>query len=269
MINGLLKPFSLLIINKSLIISLAKKDIISRYRGSMLGILWSFFNPLLMLGLYTFFFRFVFKAKWPDVGDTNADYAVMLFAGLVVHAFASDIISRSAGIISNNSNLVKKVVFPIEIMPWVVLISSMFHTFISLIVLYAFYLFSGGDIIWTNIFIPIVFIPMALLFTGASYFISSVGVYIRDIEQLMGTITTLLLFTSTVFFSIETIPDKIRPLIYLNPITEIVNELRNVLVYGKLPSLLSLSIYSFIGFLVFYLGYLFFIKLKKGFADIL
>lgn len=269
MIIGLFKPFSLLVTYKSLILSLAKKDIISRYRGSMLGILWSFFNPLLMLGLYTFFFRFVFKAKWPNVGDTNADYAVMLFAGLVVHALASDMLSRSAGIIANNANLVKKVVFPIEIMPWVVLASSVFHTFISLLILYAFYLLSGGDIIWANLLIPFIFIPMALLFVGFSYFISSLGVYIRDIEQLMGTITTLLLFTSTVFFSIETIPEKIRPLLYLNPITQIVNELRNVLVYGKLPSIISISIYSLISFVIFYVGFLFFIKLKKGFSDIL
>jgi lipopolysaccharide transport system permease protein len=268
-INGLIKPFSVLIKNKNLIYSLAKKDIISRYRGSFLGILWSFFNPLLMLGLYTFFFRYIFKAKWPNIGDTTADYAVMLFSGLVVHALASDILSRSSGIIANNSNLVKKVVFPIEIMPWVVLVSSTFHTLISLLILYIFYLINGGSFIWTNLFILAIFFPMMVLFTGFSYIISSIGVYIRDIEQLMGTITTLLLFTSTTFFSIETIPQRIKPLLYLNPITQIINDLRNVLVYGKMPSIESIFIYSVISFLILSLGYTFFNRVKKSFADIL
>ncbi|WP_038178861.1 ABC transporter permease [Vibrio rhizosphaerae] len=263
------KPFSILINHRYIIQSLTKKDIISRYRGSILGIMWSFFNPLLMLGLYTFFFRFVFKARWPNVGDSTADYAVMLFAGLVVHALASDIISKSSGIISRNSNLVKKVVFPIEVLPWVVLMSSLFHMLISMLVLIGFFLISGGTIQWTILFLPVVFIPMAILFMGVSWFISALSAYIKDVEQLIGTVVTFLLFTSTVFFSIDNIPNQLKPLLYINPITQIINDFRRILVYGMSPDFKLLFIYTIAALIIFWGGYNFFMKVRKGFSDIL
>ncbi|MBY7896582.1 ABC transporter permease [Vibrio fluvialis] len=268
-LKGLLKPFSLLIENKEMIYSMAKKDVIGRYRGSVLGILWSFFNPLFMLGLYTFFFRFVFKAKWPDVGDTTADYAVMLFAGLVVHAMASDMIGRSAGTIVGNANLVKKVVFPVVILPWVTLLSSLFHMLISMIVLVMFFLISGGVLQWTLLLLPLILVPLVILFMGVGWFFSALGVYLRDIEQIMGTLITFLLFTSTVFFSIDHAPSAIKPLLMLNPITQIINDLRNILVYGLLPDFASLGIYSIVAIVVFYIGFAFFNKVQRGFADVL
>jgi len=248
---------------------MAKKDVIGRYRGSVLGILWSFFNPLFMLGLYTFFFRFVFKAKWPDVGDTTADYAVMLFAGLVVHAMASDMIGRSAGTIVGNANLVKKVVFPVVILPWVTLLSSLFHMLISMLVLVMFFLISGGVLQWTLLLLPLILAPLVILFMGVGWFFSALGVYLRDIEQIMGTLITFLLFTSTVFFSIDHAPSAIKPLLMLNPITQIINDLRNILVYGVLPDFGSLGIYSIVSIVVFYIGFAFFNKVQRGFADVL
>lgn len=268
-ILAILKPFLLFIEHKGLIYSMSKKDVIGRYRGSVLGVFWSFFTPLLMLGLYTFFFRFVFRAKWPDVGDTTADYAVMLFAGLVVHAMAADMIGRSSGVIIGNANLVKKVVFPITVLPWVVLLSSMFHMFISLIVLILFFLFSGGTLQWTLLLLPVVLIPLMVFFMGVSWFFAALGVYLRDIEQVMGTLITFLLFTSTVFFSIEHAPQAIKPILLLNPITQIINDLRNILVYGFFPDFKSLGIYSVVATCVFYLGFSFFNKVKKGFSDVL
>lgn len=268
-VKKLVQPFSLFIQNKDLIISMTKKDVIGRYKGSVLGIFWSFCTPLFMLGLYTFFFRFVFNAKWPDVGDTTADYAVMLFAGLVVHAMAADMIGRSAGVIVGNVNLVKKVVFPIAVLPWVTLLSSLFHLLVSMIVLIMFFLISGGALQWTLLLFPIVILPMILMFMGLAWFFAALGVYLRDIEQVMGTLITFLLFTSTVFFSIEHAPNAIKPILLLNPITQIINDLRNILVYGFFPDFSNLSIYFGFALISFYLGYMFFNKVQKGFSDVL
>lgn len=268
-LTSIIKPFSLFFHNRGLIYSMAKKDVIGRYRGSVLGLFWSFFTPLFMLGLYTFFFRFVFKSKWPEVGDTTADYAVMLFAGLVVHAMASDMIGRSAGVIIGNVNLVTKVVFPIAVLPWVTLLSSLFHMLVSMIVLILFFLFSGGTLQWTLLLLPIVLTPLIILFMGVGWFFSALGVYLRDIEQIMGTLITFLLFTSTVFFSLEHAPQAIKPLLLLNPITQIINDLRNILVYGFLPDFTALGIYSLVAVVIFYSGFAFFNKVKKGFADVL
>lgn len=255
--------------NRFIVISMAKREVVGRYRGSILGLLWSFVNPLLMLGLYTFFFRIVFNAKWPDAGDTTADYAVMLFAGLIVHGMAAEIMSRSTGLIVGNANLVKKVLFPVEILPWVTLLAALFHAAISFLVLLCFLLVSGGSLHWSLLLLPLVLLPMVLLFLGVAWFLSALGVYIRDVEQVMGAVVTLLLFTSTVFFSIEKAPAAIRPVLLLNPITEIINNVRKVVVYGVQPDWFNLSVYAFIAIVVLHFGYYFFGKTRNGFADVL
>lgn len=248
---------------------MAKREVTGRYKGSMLGMLWSFVNPLLMLALYTFFFRYIFNAKWPDVGDTTADYAIMLFAGLIVHGMAAEILSRSTGLIVGNVNLVKKVLFPLEVLPWVVLISSLFHTAVSFLVLICFLLVSGGALHWSLLLLPVVLLPLALLFLGVAWFLSALGVYLRDVGQVMGSVVMLLLFTSTVFFSIDNAPAGIRPILLLNPITEIINSVRKVAVYGVSPDWFNLSIYLFVAIIFLQCGYYFFKKTRDGFADVL
>jgi lipopolysaccharide transport system permease protein len=269
MFRKLVSPFSGFWQNRFIVMSMARREVVGRYRGSMLGLLWSFVNPLLMLGLYTFFFRFVFNARWPDVGDTTADYAVMLFAGLIVHSMAAEIMSRSTGLIVGNANLVKKVLFPVEVLPWVTLASTLFHTAISFFVLLCFLLVSGGALHWSLLLLPLVLLPMALLFMGVAWFLSALGVYLRDVEQVMGSVVTLLLFTSTVFFSIENAPAGIRPILLLNPITEIINNVRKVVVYGVPPDWFNLSVYALIALIFMHSGYYFFQKTRNGFADVL
>ena len=262
-------PFLCFWKNRFVVMSMAKREVTGRYKGSMLGLLWSFVNPLLMLALYTFFFRFIFNAKWPDVGDTTVDYAVMLFAGLIVHGLAAEIMSRSTGLIVSNVNLVKKVLFPLEVLPWVVLVSALFHTAVSFLVLLCFLLLSGGGLHWSLLLLPMVLLPMALLFLGVAWFLSALGVYLRDVDQVMGSVVTLLLFTSTVFFSLDNVPAQIRPILLLNPITEIINSVRKVVVYGVPPDWINLSIYLLVAIILLQLGYYFFKKTRDGFADVL
>jgi len=269
MLQNFASPFSCFWQNRFIVMSMARREVTGRYRGSMLGMLWSFVNPLLMLALYTFFFKFIFNAKWPDTGDTTADYAVMLFAGLIVHGMAAEIMSRSTGLIVGNVNLVKKVLFPLEVLPWVVLVSTLFHTAISFFVLICFILASGGALHWSLLLLPMVLLPMALLFLGAAWFLSALGVYLRDVEQVMGSVVTLLLFSSTVFFSIDSAPAAIRPILLFNPITEIINSVRKVVVYGVSPDWFNLSVYFLIAIIFLQCGYYFFRKTRDGFADVL
>lgn len=269
MFQEIVSPFTCAWKNRFIVFSMARREVIGRYRGSVLGLLWSFLNPLLMLALYTFFFRYIFNAKWPEVGDTTADYAVMLFAGLIVHGMAAEIMTRSTGLIVGNANLVKKLLFPVEVLPWVTLLSALFHTAISFLVLLCFLIFSGGQLHWTLLLLPIVLIPMALLFLGLAWFLSALGAYLRDVEQIIGSVVTLLLFTSTVFFSIEHAPKEVRPILSLNPITEIINNVRKVVVYGVQPDWYNLAVYALVAAVFMQCGYYFFKKTSDGFGDIL
>jgi lipopolysaccharide transport system permease protein len=269
MFRELLAPYACAWKNRFIVLSMAKREVIGRYRGSALGLLWSFVNPLLMLALYTFFFRYIFNAKWPQVGDTTADYAIMLFAGLIVHGMAAEIMSRSTGLIVGNANLVKKLLFPIEVLPWVTLLSALFHTAVSFLVLLCFLLFSGGHLHWSLLMLPLVLTPMALLFLGIAWFLSALGVYFRDVEQVIGSLVVLLLFTSTVFFSIENAPEEIRPILLLNPITEIINSVRKVVVYGVSPDWYNLAVYGIVAVTFMQVGWYFFKKTRNGFGDVL
>ena len=255
--------------HKSLVKSLVQREVVGRYRGSMLGFLWSFLNPLFMLALYTFFFQHIMKAKWGAGDESTAGFATMLFAGLVVHGLAAEVLARSTGLITNNVNYVKKVVFPLEILPWTTLISAVFHGVISLLVLVGFSLFSGNDLHWTIILVPLVLLPFCVFLLGCAWFICSLGVYFRDIEQMMGSLLTLLLFTSSAFFSVENAPEILRPFLMLNPLTIIIDAVRDVVIIGRAPNWFLLGCYSSVSLVIFYLGFFWFEKTKKGFADVL
>ncbi len=269
MIRRVLTPFTCLWANRVLAQNLVKRDISGRYKGSFLGVFWSFVNPLFLLALYTFVFKFVFKAKWPDVGDTTADFSIMLFAGLIVHSMAAEVLGRSCSLIMENPNFVKKVIFPLEILPWTTVISAVFHTSIGFLVLLCFLLFSGGSLSLTVLLVPFVLLPYALFLLGCSWFLAGLGVYLRDVQQLMGSFITLLLFTSTAFFSFEHAPEVIRPFLYLNPLSQIIEGMRDVVIYGRLPDLVAMAVYYLFSLIFMCFGFIWFQKTRKGFADVM
>ena len=249
---------------------MAWREIIGRYKGSIMGLCWSFINPVLMLTVYTFVFSVVFKAKWGIGGEeSKTSFALVLFVGLIVHGFLSEVLNRAPNLILNNVNYVKKVVFPLEILPAISLATAFFHSAISLIVLLIATIVINGSLPWTIVFIPFVLLPFATLVLGLAWMLSSLGVYIRDIGQTIGIITTVMLFLAPVFYPLSAMPEKYHPFILANPLTFIIAQSREVLIFGHLPNLSGLAIYMFIASSVAWCGYIWFQKTRAGFADVL
>ncbi|MEI6215280.1 MAG: ABC transporter permease [Desulfuromonadales bacterium] len=255
--------------NRQLITSLVRRDVIGRYRGSVLGILWSFFNPVFMLVVYTFVFSVVFNARWGGGSGSRAEFALVLFAGLLLFNLFSECITRAPSLIIQNPTYVKKVVFPLEILPWVNLGSALFHSAISLGVWLLFYAVIFGFPPLTTLLFPLLLAPLILLIMGFSWLLAALGVYLRDVAQIVGIVTTALMFLTPIFYPLSSIPESYRPLIHLNPLTFIVEQARNQLIFGKAPPWGDLAILMAISLLVAWAGFAWFQKTRKGFADVL
>jgi len=256
--------------NRQLVWQLTRRDIATRYRGSFMGMAWSFLNPLLMLAVYTFVFSVVFKARWNPSGDeSRAEFAIILFAGMIVFGLFAEIVNRAPGLIISNVNYVKKVVFPLEVLPWVSMGVVLFHSLVSLFVLLLTQLLINHYLTWTILLFPLVLLPLILTSLGLSWFLASLGVYVRDIGQLTGIITTVLMFVSAVFYPLSALPENYQSLLKLNPLVLIITESRNVLLYGHTPDWLSLGIIWLAGFFIAGAGFWWFQKTRKGFADVI
>ena len=255
--------------NRNLIKTLVKREVIGRYRGSIFGILWSFFNPVFMLIIYTFVFSVVFKSRWTGGSDSRTEFALVLFAGLIVFNLFAECFNRAPGLILANVNYVKKVVFPLEILPWVSLGSAFFHTLVSLSVWLLAYIILFGLPHATVLLMPLVILPLLLFIMGISWGLAALGVYLRDVSQLIGMATTVLMYLSPIFYPVTALPEKYRPLLMLNPLTPTIGQAREVLYWAKLPDV-TLWSFSLVGSaLIAWLGFAWFQKTRKGFADVL
>ena len=255
--------------NRTLVVMLARRDALGRYRGSALGIAWSFFQPLLMLTVYTFVFSGVFKARWTGGVGSTTEYSLVLFAGLLLFTLFAECLNRAPSLILSNVNYVKKVAFPLEILPWVVFAAALFHMAITLCVWLLFYVVLFGAPPATAILLPILLIPLALTIMGLTWFLAALGVYLRDVGQIVGIATSALIFLSPIFYPLSALPERIRPLLYLNPLTTAVEQIRDVLMWGKLPDWSDFGVFLACGALVACMGFAFFQKTRKGFADVL
>jgi lipopolysaccharide transport system permease protein len=257
-------------IHRALIKQMAVREVIGRYRGSFMGLAWSFFNPLIMLIVYTFVFTTVFHSRW--AGDAAADktnFAVVLFVGMIVYSIFADNVNRAPTLILSNTSYVKRVVFPLEILPVVGMGASVFHTIVSFIVWLLAYIILIGVPHLTSLYLPIVILPFIIGTLGISWFLASVGVFIRDVAQTVGILTTALMFLAPVFYSLDNLPSKYRALVMANPATFIIEQARVVLVWGRMPDWAGLCAYSIVSLLVAWGGYWWFQKTRKGFADVL
>ena len=256
--------------HRSLIAQMVKREVVGRYRGSVMGLLWSFLNPLLMLIVYTFVFSVVFKAKWSTGGDeTKADFALILFVGMIVHGIFAECVNRAPRLILDNVNFVKKVVFPLEILPWVALGATLFHALVSIAVWAIFFLLIKGYLPWTVVFLPLVALPLVVLTMGLAWFLAATGVYLRDVAQTTGILTTVLMFLSPIFYPASALPEGYRSLLHLNPLTFLIEQARAVLVWGQLPNFAGLALYSLAAVAFALLGLAWFQKTRRGFADVL
>jgi lipopolysaccharide transport system permease protein len=250
---------------------MTKREVAGRYKGSALGLAWSFFNPVFMLMVYTFVFSEIFKSRWGGaVGDESKTlFAVVLFVGMIVLNLFSEVLNRAPSLILSNVNYVKKVVFPIEILPVIAMGGALFHSLISLGVLLMAFGFFNGYLQWTVVFTPLVLFPLVVLTTGLAWMLASLGVFLRDVGQTIGIITTVLMFLAPVFYPITAVPEQFRGVIMANPLTFIIEQAREVLIWGHMPDWQGLGLYTLAALVIAWAGYAWFQKTRKGFADVL
>jgi lipopolysaccharide transport system permease protein len=265
----LLGPFSALWRYGSLTRELAKRDVLGRYRGASFGLLWSLISPFLMLCIYSFAFGVVMKAKWPHMNNGDHHFAIILFIGLIVHGFFAECLNRAPTLVTGNTSFVKRVVFPLEILPWPTVISALFHAAMNLLVYVAlrYLLEHSGD--WTILLLPAVFVPLIFISLGICWLFAALGVYLRDISQVTGLLATAMLFLSSAMIPVQSLPESYRGFFYLNPLTFLIDQARAVALWGQLPDWQGLALYTLGGLILMYISYAWFMVTKRGFADVL
>ena len=256
--------------NRQLVLQMTRRDVVSRYRGSLIGLAWSFFNPLLMLAIYTFVFSTVFNARW-GVAEENsrAGFAVILFVGIIIHGVLAECVLKAPPLIVNNVSYVKRVMFPLEILPWIVVGSALFHALVSLLVLLLAQLVLAHQVPWTFILFPAVMLPLVFVALGFAWIIAATSVFVRDLGMVTGLFTTALMFLAPVFYPLSALPAQYRWVVMINPLTFIIEESRKVLIAGELPDWPGLSVYSLAAIAFAWLGFWWFQKTRNGFADVL
>ncbi|SDS00378.1 lipopolysaccharide transport system permease protein [Halopseudomonas xinjiangensis] len=260
-------------IHRGLIFNLSKREIVGRYRGSFIGIFWSFLTPLLMLVVFTFVFGEIFQARWGarggGGGQGSLDFAVALFAGLLIFNFFSECISKAPGLVTSSANYVKKVVFPLEILTPVTLIAALFHLLAGYSILFLLMLFSSWEFSWHTLLLPVVFAPFLVLILGLTWGLSALGVYLRDVGQLIAPILTAMMFLSPIFYPLSSVHEKYLWIYQINPLTFIIEQTRAVLLESQIPNWNGYLLYSAVSVVVAFAGFAMFQKTRKGFADVL
>jgi ABC-type polysaccharide/polyol phosphate export systems, permease component len=256
--------------HRTLIVQLTKREILSKYRGSTLGMLWSFITPLIMLVVYTFVFSIVFKGRWGvEASENKFEFALILFSGLIIFNLFSETINKSPYLITSNVNYVKRVVFPLDILPVVTLLSTLIHSLISFALLLTGLALLTTEFSFTILYSFIIVIPLLFIILGLSWFLSSISVYLRDISNFVTLAINALFFITPVFYPLSAVPDFFRQLMLLNPLTPIVENFRNAVMFHTAPSLMGLLIQTVLSYLFMVCGYLWFRRTRRGFADVL
>jgi len=249
---------------------MTKREVMGRYKGSIMGLAWSFFNPVFMLAVYTFVFSVIFKSRW-GVGEEESKgmFAVVLFVGMIVHGLFAEVLNRAPSLILSNVNYVKKVVFPLEVLPVISMGAALFHSVISVGVLLTAFVLIKGYLHWTVVFFPLVLLPLVIFTLGLGWMLSSLGVFLRDLGQTIGIITTVLLFLSPVFYPSSALPKAYLNWLWLNPLTFFIEEARNVLIWGRTPDWGGWVMAYLTSLAIAWLGFAWFQKTRKGFADVM
>lgn len=256
--------------NGLLLQQITLRAIKDQYQGTALGLFWSFIVPMLMLSVYTFVFSVVFQAKWgTNVSSSKLDFALALFSGLIIFNFFSETLNNAPNVITGKVNYVKKVVFPLEILPISQLFTSLFNFFTNFIVLLVFIVITGKISLSPIIALFLIILPLAVMMQGMIFLVSALGVYLRDIKQILAVLTTALMFLSPIFYPLSAIPKNLQIIIYANPIAIYIEKFRNIIISSTYPTYADIVVMFSVAILTLVTGYLFFIKTKKGFADVL
>lgn len=255
--------------NRQLILQMTRREVLGRYRGSVLGLLWSFFNPVFMLAIYTFVFSVIFKARWGTGSSSKAEFALVLFSGLLIFNLFSECVTRAPTLVLSNVSYVKRVVFPLEILPWMIFGSALFHTLVSLLVWLLFYVVLFGIPHITVLLFPVILFPLACFTMGLCWLLASIGTYLRDVGQIVAIAVTALMFLTPILYPISAVPARYRHFIYINPLTLVTEDTHKVLIWGKLPDWSFFVLFTILSSAAAWMGFAWFQKTRKGFADVL
>lgn len=245
---------------RELLKSNVKKEIRGKYKGSFLGVLWSFVNPLLQVAVYAIVFPYIMRVQ-------TDNYLIYLIIGIIPWTFFTTVINQGMITVRMNAGIIKKVYFPREILPISVALSGLINFLISCIIIVLFCIFGGVGITWHIIFLPLIAILQFILTLGIVFALSAINIYIKDTEYIVTFLINMLFYATPILYEASLFPEKIRWILYLNPMTQVVEAYRNIFLYHQLPDLGGLIYLFFIAFVLFFLGLLIFRKLEKGFAE--
>jgi lipopolysaccharide transport system permease protein len=261
--------FASLAEHRFVVAQLSRRAILGRYRGTMLGLFWSLFTPLLLLAVYTFVFGTVLQIRWVDQGGGNLEFAAILFSGMLIHGILAECLTQASSLISANPQYVKKVVFPLEALAWVTVIGAFFQGLVSTCVLGIYLLFVNGTVPWTIIFLPLPFFSLGLVCLGITWLVAATAVFLKDIAQVAGILTTILFFMAPILYPKTALPEQFQIFLYLNPITFVIEQFRDLVLWGRLPNWAGLGIYTAAAFAFAWGSLAWFQKTRRGFADVL
>ena len=249
---------------------LTEREVLGKYRGSLLGVAWSFLTPLTMLGVYTFVFSQVFEARWGTLGsDGPLGFAINLFAGLIVFNLFAECINRAPTLVLANPNYVKKVVFPLEVLGTIAVGSAVFQALASLIVLIIFELITIHHIPITFLFLPLVWAPLVLGCTAITWILAALGVFIRDLSQITAVLVSMLMFLSPIFYPVSALPKLWQPILAANPLAQVIEQTRLVTINGTSPDISYVSGGILVTMIACEIAFRFFQKSKRAFADVI
>ena len=265
-----LTPWRTLWRHRVLIRQLARRDLIHRYRSSLLGLVWTFLVPLLHLAVFTFVFSVVLRARWSHgPGDGTGQFAMALFCGLILYGVFSESVVIAPMMVVTRANFVRKMVFPLEVLPVVSLAQVLVKAGASLVILALGILLLSHRLPWTFVLVWVPFVPIVLYAVGVAWFLAALGVFIRDVAQVVPICVQLFFFLSGIVHPISSVPERFRPLMACNPVAVLVEATRGFALWGQLPDWSRLAVTFLGGLIVFQLGYLFFMKSRHAFADVL
>ena len=268
-LKSLLGPFAAFTRHWNLTRELTRRDILGRYRGANFGLLWSLIGPLMMLGIYTVAFGQILGSRWNQASGDTAAFAMVLFLGILVHGFFAECFARAPRQMVDNSNYVKRIVFPLHVLSWSVALSAMFHMAMNLLVFLVLNALLYDNVSPYAFLAPLVLAPLVLMTVAASWVMASLGVYVRDITQAVPVIVTAMLFLSSAIVPVDALPPHYQTIFALNPLTFFIDEVRNVALWGRLPDWQGLGIRAVVGLVALYGAYGWFRFTSKGFADVL
>jgi lipopolysaccharide transport system permease protein len=255
--------------HRHLIWQLTRRELTARYRGSLLGFFWTFLHPVLMLLVYTFVFSVAFKARWPGATASRTQFALILFSGLAVFTLFTEPLLRSPSLIVSNPNYVKKVVFPLEVLPCVAQATALFNAAVSFALLVAAEALLNATLHWTVLLLPVTLLPVVLFGLGLSWFLASLGTFLRDVGPIVGVLAQILMFVTPIFYPLAALPESLRGLVGLNPLAFVIEQVRGIIFQGRPPDWLLLGAYLVAGALVGWAGLSWFQKTRTAFANVL